>query len=186
MWCMTQYSHRTFSPTSLHEFSHTPFHENHVCIVSSIREDVKGVAGVALATPFFPDLFYMPSRLLAIRSSGHRPSNYLVIRPSGYLVIQTSGHLVIRPSGHPTIRSSDHSVIWSSRLLAIWSSDHLVIQTSGHPTIWSSVSMPEKCPYWDIFGLPSCRLHQSQIPNVLPASFPPLFSDGKVKILVML
>ena len=127
MWCMTQYSHRTFSPTSLHEFSHTPFHENHVCIVSSIREDVKGVAGVALATPFFPDLFYMPSRRLAIRSSGHRPSNYLVIRPSGYLVI--------RPSGHPTIRSSDHSVIWSSRLLAIWSSDHLVILPSGHPTI---------------------------------------------------
>ena len=28
--------------------------------------------------------------------------------------------------------------------------------------------MPQKCPYWDIFGLPYCRLHQSQIPNVLP------------------
>ena len=27
-----------------------------------------GVAGVALATPFFQDLFYMPSRLLAIWS----------------------------------------------------------------------------------------------------------------------
>ena len=28
--------------------------------------------------------------------------------------------------------------------------------------------MPQKCPYWDIFGLHYCRLHQSQIPNVLP------------------
>ena len=28
--------------------------------------------------------------------------------------------------------------------------------------------MPQKCPYWNIFGLPNCRLHQSQIPNVLP------------------
>ena len=28
--------------------------------------------------------------------------------------------------------------------------------------------MPQKCPYWDIFDLPFCRLHQSQIPNVLP------------------
>ena len=35
------------------------------------REDVRGVAGVAFATPFFQDLFYMPSRLLAIWSSGH-------------------------------------------------------------------------------------------------------------------
>ena len=38
---------------------------------SITREDVRGVAGVAFATPFFQDLFYMPSRLLAIWSSGH-------------------------------------------------------------------------------------------------------------------
>ena len=31
--------------------------------------------------------------------------------------------------------------------------------------------MPQKCPYWDIFGLPYCRLHQSQIPNVLPVYY---------------
>ena len=128
------------------------------------REDVRGVAGVALATPFFPDLFYMPSRLLAIRSSG-------------ILAIRSSGHPAILSSGHLTIWSSGLLVIWSSRLLAIWSSDHLVIQTSGHPTIWSSVSMPQKCPYWDIFGLPSCRLHQSQIPNVLPDSISNVVND---------
>ena len=28
-----------------------------------LREDVRGVVGIALATPFFQDLFYMPSRL---------------------------------------------------------------------------------------------------------------------------
>ena len=37
----------------------------------TVREDVRGVAGVALATPFFQDLFYIPSKLLAIWSSGH-------------------------------------------------------------------------------------------------------------------
>ena len=40
------------------------------------------------------------------------------------------------------------------------------------PFIWDffyipSVQMSQKCSDWDIFGLP-CRLHQSQIPNVLP------------------
>ena len=120
------------------------------------REDVRGVGGIALATPFFQDLFYMPSRLLAIWSSGHP---------------------VIRTSGHPTIWSSDHSVIPTIRpsdYLVIQTSDHQVIQPSGtsrssdHPVFWPSVSMPQKCPYWDIFGIPYCRLHQSQIPNVLP------------------
>ena len=70
------------------------------------REDVRGVAGVAFATPFFQDLFYMPFRLLAIWSSGHP-------------VIQTSGHPVFWPSDHLVIRPSGHLVIWSSRLLAI-------------------------------------------------------------------
>ena len=46
------------------------------------REDVRGVAGVALATPFFQDLFYMPYGLLAIRSSG-------------LLAIWSSGHPAI-------------------------------------------------------------------------------------------
>ena len=72
----------------------------------TFREDDRGVAGVALATPFFQDLFYMPSRLLTIWSSGHP-----VIRTSGHPVFWPSGHLVIRPSGHPAF--------WSSRLLAI-------------------------------------------------------------------
>ena len=99
---------------------------------------------------FWPSglLVIQSSGLLAIRSSGHpffRPSDHLAIRPSGHLVIQTSGHLIIWPSGYPVIRPS------------------------GHPVFWPSVPMPQKCPYWDIFGLHYCRLHQSQIPNVLPA-----------------
>ena len=151
-------------------------------IMTSFREDVRGVAGVALATPFFQDLFYMPSRLLAILTPGYPdfwPYDLLAIRPSGHPVMQTSGHPVFWPSGHPAF--------WSSRLLAIWSSGHPTIRSSGHPVIrpsghptirssghlvfWPSVSMPQKCPYWDIFGLPYCRLHQSQIPNVLPDEF---------------
>ena len=43
----------------------------------------------------------------------------------------------------------------------------MAFQISVHLVFWPSVSMPQKCPYWDIFGLPYCRLHQSQIPNVL-------------------
>ena len=116
------------------------------------REDVRGVAGVALATPFFQDLFYMPSRLLAIWSSGHPviwtsghlvfwPSGLLAIRSSDHLVIPPSGHLVIQTSGHLIIRSSDHPVIRPSGYLGhpdFWPSDHPVIRPSGHPTIRSS------------------------------------------------
>ena len=40
-------------------------------IMTSFREDVRGVAGVALATPFFQELFYMPSTLLAILTPGY-------------------------------------------------------------------------------------------------------------------
>ena len=35
------------------------------------REDARGVASETLATPFFQDLFHIPSGLLAIRTSGH-------------------------------------------------------------------------------------------------------------------
>ena len=55
----------------------------------TFREDDRGVAGVALATPFFQDLFYMPSRLLTIWSSGHP-------------VIRTSGHPVFWPGPEST------------------------------------------------------------------------------------
>ena len=104
-----------------------------------LREDVRGIASVALATQFFRICFIF--------------------------------HLDFWPSGHPDFWPSDLTV------MTIRLSDHLVIRPSGHPTIrsfgllvfWPSVPMPQKCPYWDIFGLPYCRLHQSQIPNVLPA-----------------
>ena len=58
---------------------------NAITITSSIvllREHVRGVAGVALATPFFQDLFYMAYGLLAIPSSG-------------LLAIWSSGHPAI-------------------------------------------------------------------------------------------
>ena len=150
------------------------------CWISfTIREDVRGVVCVALTTPIFQDLFYIPSELLAIQTSDHMmafwssshtafwPSRLLTIRPSdhpttcssSYLVIQTSDNPDLWPSGLLAIRPSDHPVIQPSGLLAI--------QSSGHPNFWPSVSMSQKCPYWDIFGLP-CGLHQSQIPNVLP------------------
>ena len=87
--------------------------------MTSFREDVRGVAGVALATPFFQELFYMPSRLLAILTPGH--PDFL---PSGLLVIW--------PSGHPDFWPSDHLVIRPSGLLAIQSSGLLAIPTSGH------------------------------------------------------
>ena len=131
------------------------------------REDVRGVAGVALATPFFQDLFYMPSRLLAIWSSGHpviRTSGHPAIWSSGHLTIWSSGLLVIWLSGHPDFWPSDHQAIRPSSHLTIWSSNYSVFWSSG----LLAFSMPQKCPYWDIFGLPYCRLHQSQIPNVLP------------------
>ena len=156
------------------------------------REDVRGVADVAMATPFFQDLFYMPSRLLAISgypdswlsrlltiwSSGHPAfwsSFHLEFWPSGLLAIRPSDHLAIHPSGHPAFWSSGYLVIQTSSHLVIQPSGHPVIWLSGHPTMrssghlnfWPSVPMSQKCPYWDIFGLPYCRLHQSQIPNVL-------------------
>ena len=83
------------------------------------REDVRGVAGVALATPFFQDLFYMPSRLLAIWSSGHP-------------VIRTSGHPIFWPSGHPAFWSSGHPDFWPFDYPTIWLSGHPTIRTSGH------------------------------------------------------
>ena len=106
------------------------------------------------------------------------PSGHPDFWPSGLLAIWSSGHPAIWSSGHLTIWSSSLLVIWSSRLLAIWSSDHLVIRSSdhtdfwssGHLVFWPSVLMPQKCPYWNIFDQPNCRLHQSQIPNVLPAN----------------
>ena len=88
-----------------------------------LREDVRGytmvrgVAGIALATPFFQDFFYMPSGLLTILTSGY---------PDFWL----SRLLTIWSSGHPAF--------WSSSLLAIWSSGHSVFWPSGHLTIWSS------------------------------------------------
>ena len=56
-------------------------------VANSIREDVRGVVGVLLATPFFQDLFYKPSGLLAILTSGN-----LDFWLSRLLTIWSSGH----------------------------------------------------------------------------------------------
>ena len=157
--------------------------------MTSFREDVRGGAGVALATPFFQDLFNIPSglsailtssypdswlsRLLTIWSSLHPAfwsSSHPDFWPSVLLAIWSSGQLTIWLSGHldfwPSFCASDHLTIWSSGLLIIRSFDCPVIWLSGHPNFWPSVLISQKCPDWDIFGLPYCRLHQYQIPNV--------------------
>ena len=51
------------------------------------REDVRGVAGVALATPFFQDFFIC----------------HMVFWPSGHPDFWPFGLLAIRSSGHPAI-----------------------------------------------------------------------------------
>ena len=79
-----------------------------------------------------------------------KPYRYLTIWPSelldfGLLAIQTSDFWL---SGLQTSR------LWISGL-----------HTIGHLDFWQFGHMP--CLDQDIFGIP-CRLHQSQIPNVLP------------------
>ena len=133
---------------------------------------------------------FWPSGLLAIR-----PSDHPAIWPSGHPDFWPSDHQVNWPSGHPTIQSSDHPVIRPSGYLVIQTSGHLIIRSFGHltiqscdhPVFWPSVSMPQKCPYWGIFGLPYCRLHQSQISNVLPALAvaPHRFSKAAIWSLMM-
>ena len=112
------------------------------------REDIKGVASVALAAPFFQNLFYITSGHLAM-PSGY-PDSWLsrlltlwssdpmVFWPSGLLVIQSFGLLAIRSSGQLIIRPSDHLVIQPSGHLDFWPSDHPTICWSVHPTIRSS------------------------------------------------
>jgi len=97
-----------------------------------IREGVRGVAGVALATPFL--LFYMPS-----------PNGLLIIRSSGLLAIWSSGHLIIWPAGHLAFWSSRLLAIWSSGHPVIWPSSHPTIRLSGHPTILRSSGHPTIC-----------------------------------------
>ena len=127
---------------------------------------------------------FWPSSLLAIRPSDHLTiwsSDLLVIWLSGHPDFWPSDHQVIQPYGHPTIWLSGHLDFWPSDHPTIWLSGHLTIWSSDHPTIWPSVPMPQKCPYWDIFGLSYCRLHQSQIPNVLPSQGCYKFWHGKSK-----
>ena len=71
-----------------------------------LREDVRGIASVALATQFFRICFIC----------------HLDFWPSGHPDFWPSDLTVIRPSGYPTIRSSDHPVIRPSGLLVFWSS----------------------------------------------------------------
>ena len=62
---MATFTFETISPA---EFTNSRMQ---TAVTAVHREDVRGVAGVALATPFFQDLFYMPSRLLAILTPGY-------------------------------------------------------------------------------------------------------------------
>ena len=89
----------------------------------------------------------------------------------------TSGHLDFWPSGLLAIS------IWTSGLTDYWPQNlwpsglldirFLAIKTSGRPSVllyffFILYWIMSQCPDLDIFRLLPCRLHQSQIPNVLP------------------
>ena len=107
----------------------------------SFREDIRGVAQEG--TPI--------SGLLVIWTFGHPdfwPS------ASGLLDLQITG---LKTSGHPDF----------------WTFGFLAIKTSGRPSVllyffFILYWIMSQCPDLDIFRLLPCRLHQSQIPNVLP------------------
>ena len=118
-----------------------------------------------------------------VGSGGFILNTFLPIRNSSeisvLLVIRTSVHLDFRPSRPLAFRLL---AIWPSRLLAfrlvaIWTYG-LCISSLWTSRLWNSSLWTSwhllasiKCPGQDIFGLP-CRLHQSQIPNILPAHTP--------------
>ena len=98
-------------------------------------QKVRGITGVAEATPIFRDLFYIPY------------INHVTIKISGFLTNCPFGHLDFwHPSVHPAIWTSGHPAIWPSERLAIrtsghldiWLSRHLAIRISKHPDIWPS------------------------------------------------
>ena len=86
-----------------------------------------------MATPFFQDLFYIPSGHLAILTSSY-PDSWL----SRLLTIWSSGHPAFWSSSHPDYWPSGLLAIWSSSLGVIQTSGHLIMRPSGHPFIWLS------------------------------------------------
>ena len=93
-------------------------------------QKVRGITGVAEATPIFRDLFYIPY------------INHVTIKISGFLTNCPFGHLDFwHPSVHPAILdfwpsfSHSHRDIWLSGHLAIWTSSHTDFWPSGHLTI---------------------------------------------------
>ena len=109
-------------------------------------QKVRGITGVAEATPIFRDLFYIPYiNHVTIKISGfltNCPFGHLDFwHPSVHPAIWTSGHhlaIVIKTSDHPAIWPSERLAIRTSGHLDIWLSRHLAIQTSGHPDIQTS------------------------------------------------
>ena len=112
------------------------------CWISfTIREDVRGVVCVALTTPIFQDLFYIPSELLAIQTSDHMAfwsSSHTAFWPSRLLTIRPSDHPTTCSSGYLVIQTSDNPDLWPSGLLAIRPSDYPVIRSFSHPVFWPS------------------------------------------------
>ena len=105
-WCGASWAFSTASVAS-----------DRFLIDSKGREDVRGVAGIALATPFFT---YMHSHL-EVWTSAH-----LDFWPFG---IRTSGLLIFRPTGPPDFWPSGFLVfvllVFGLLVLDILTSDHL-------------------------------------------------------------
>ena len=96
-WCGASWAFSTASVAS-----------DRFLIDSKGREDVRGVAGIALATPFFT---YMYSHLDECST--------------GYLDFLLFGLLVFRTSGLPDFWISGLPDFWPSGLLVFQTSDHL-------------------------------------------------------------
>ena len=83
-------------------------------------QKVRGITGVAEATPIFRDLFYIPYINHVTTYQDIWLSDQLSFWPSGLLTsICTSSHLDFWPSGHLAIWMSSHPDFWPSGHLTI-------------------------------------------------------------------
>ena len=101
-------------------------------ILQQSREDVRGVAGVVLATPFFLHMCIYKTVSLVIQMSVLQASGH---QYSGLLDFWTSGLLDFWPSRLLVFQTS---VLLVFGLLTIWTSSLLDFWPSSLPDFWSS------------------------------------------------
>ena len=113
---------------------------------------------------FFPDFNPVAGKTLGVQPVQHwlpifHNMFYNMYKTLDTSSLQTSG---LRTSG---LQSSGH------RTSGLQTSDHLAFWPSGHPDFWT-FGLLAFFPDYDCLDLPCpCRLHQFQIPNVLPAVY---------------